>query len=208
MRLYDPRYRVGFWPLSGHVGDVSGYGEDGSWDGSAAYEDGPFGRQVGLFNATRFVDLGSPSRYNFVTPFSLSVWVRWSTNLDDYPILARWPGYLLRVRFNAIDMTVVTGGVLKTTTSAGTYQDNIWHHAVGVYDGTNVLVYVDGDRDTNRLAVGGALDDAAGVNMAIGAYPGPPAAQKFVGNIALASIYNVALTQDEVLDLYHFGRRS
>lgn len=82
-----------------------------------------------------------------------------------------------------------------TTLSSGTL-----YYVVGVYDGTNVNIYVDGTyeaQSATSLVVG-----TSSVNTTIGRYPGTTANNNWKGWIGDVRIYNRALSAAEVAALY------
>jgi hypothetical protein len=102
-----------------------------------------------------------------------------------------------------------------TSTGDATYSDeelndNLWHLAVGTYDGSlssaNLKLYIDGRLQTKTYIVGCDIEDIP-ESLGIGAnidqfgdsfYPW----DFFVGSIDDVRIYNRALTASEVHDLY------
>lgn len=100
------------------------------------------------------------------------------------------------------------------------YNDNLWHHFVGVYDGTNVLVYVDGRLDNTNSNAGpltssrlnvilggdpqyincGNAVPAAGNGFSING--GYPPQRDFCGKIAHFAFFTNVLTAGQILNLY------
>lgn len=74
-----------------------------------------------------------------------------------------------------------------------------WHQLVGIYDGANELFYVDGQLigSAGASTPGGSLDD-----LNIGRAP-DYGNRYFQGNIAQVAIYNYALSQSQVTNLYN-----
>ena len=79
--------------------------------------------------------------------------------------------------------------------------DTNWHHLVGVYDGTNMSIYIDGsEAATSTTSVPASLSATAGDNFQIGAI----GTSFFTdGSISNVSIFDEALTSTEVLKLYN-----
>ena len=98
----------------------------------------------------------------------------------------------------------------KAIASVTQQADNVWHYAVGVFDGTNLELYVDGESQ-GTLAKGGDLAfhasydySAIGVNRyAASSYETP-----FNGTIDEVVIYNVALTASEIRAIYNYQKSS
>lgn len=76
---------------------------------------------------------------------------------------------------------------------------NQWHHLVGVYDGSNVSLYVDGVLAARTAASGYLVADSN--NLAIGTLDGNALAS-FNGVIDEVQIYGVGLTASQVQSVY------
>ena len=80
---------------------------------------------------------------------------------------------------------------------------NIWNHLVGTYDGTTLRIYVDGVLAGSTVAVGTidatTLDSLIGVHNSL-------ATNFFNGLLDDVRIYNRALSNDEIKQLYNMGR--
>jgi len=87
--------------------------------------------------------------------------------------------------------------------------DSEWHHIAGVYDGSNAYIYVDGGLDSNSVSCSGSIvtNDWP---VYIGQNPHTwlsesSNARGWIGLIDDVRIYNYALTQSEVNDIYTGG---
>jgi len=93
----------------------------------------------------------------------------------------------------------------NTITTTDTYNDGKWHHAAGVYDGSTLKLYIDGQEvvsanatgtapvlDTNDLLIGAYEDGAVG-----------GAEQYFNGNIDDVRIWSDARTEAEIQEHMH-----
>jgi hypothetical protein len=79
--------------------------------------------------------------------------------------------------------------------------DTNWHHFVGVYDGTNVTIYIDGTQAaTSTTSVPSSLSATAGNNFQIGALNSSFFTS---GNIDELGIWNTALTSTQVAEIYN-----
>jgi len=84
---------------------------------------------------------------------------------------------------------------------------NTWYHLVGVYDGSRVIIYVNGEKYLGPSMTGSILhsDDslligAQHYNGAIGGY--------LHGTIAEVRIYNRALSEEKIKARYEYGLRA
>jgi chitodextrinase len=89
-------------------------------------------------------------------------------------------------------------GVQYNATKAGLTVGS-WYHLVGVYDGSNVRIYVNGQEGTPRAKNGVTLDGSGNVDI------GGAHGDRFKGAIDDVRIYNRAFTASEVVTLYNAG---
>ena len=95
-----------------------------------------------------------------------------------------------------ITFLIYINGVMKFATSTGDKVSyGAWHHIVCVYDGSNVLAYVDTEKFVGD-AVTGLIDDHSGKTLYIGQRS--DGNYNFHGLIGEARIYNRALTPLEI----------
>jgi len=101
-------------------------------------------------------------------------------------------------------MFISVSGVSKSAVSLGHYNDGLWHHVVGLFNGSNVLLYVDGGKETiTGDATTGPIVNTSAVDLVLGNYAA--AVNPFIGLIDDARIYNRALTATEIKKLYTLG---
>lgn len=94
------------------------------------------------------------------------------------------------------------GGAPNYLLYGGPVSANLWYHMVLTYNGTTAYAYLNGVQSTGNIGGNGG---SFGTNM-LGSYS-PLGAEYLNGSISMASIYNRALSQEEVLN--HFaGTRS
>ena len=75
-----------------------------------------------------------------------------------------------------------------------------WCHTIGVYDGLQLKLYLDGSLDATR-SYEGAIDDASGIPVTLGY--SPRTGRYLTGFIAFARIYDRALSESEVEHNYN-----
>ena len=153
-----------------------------------------------------YVDAGNDSKFNLTTGMTISAWInptvaatnkflvakRWSTNSYQIatagsinPQCSVWIG---TTRYDALGSTVL---------SAGT-----WYHIVGTFDGSNVKVYLNGVLE-DTTAASGSLDQSTDiVSIAKGLNNN---AYNFNGKIDETAIWNTALTQAQINQVYNNG---
>lgn len=215
-RLNDEKNILGYWPLNGHADDLV-RGNDGTWSGTERYTDGPFGKQISDYNGgADYVNVGtgaSPASGDF----TVSAWVDIATLGATKVIIsnrengAPWTGFYLVVSVgNQLNYQLNDQSNFHVySVGVKTLSANILHHVCLVVDRTNDLghLYIDGKADvtnTNISAVSGSIlstqDMWIGRDAAVGS--------NMNGSIGNVKLYNIALTADEIHNLFKMDHRS
>ena len=139
-------------------------------------------------------NLGAPSI------FTLSAWVRSSNISQAQNIFNANPPFFLRITSSTIRCGVNTGATVTWTFVNGniTLSSNVWYNLVLTYDQSFMKGYVNGVLDVNSVKTG--LPNWSGA-IRLGYTTGGEDAPS-VTNIAVAQIYNRALTASEVVQNY------
>jgi hypothetical protein len=113
------------------------------------------------------IELSNPSSLQISGNFSISVWIKYSSIIQGYAFSGCGNKYGIYVQNNLINLQHRdSGNVFRNVTSTSTFNDNQWHHVLGVNDGTNLKLYIDGTLN-NSNALGGANITSTG-NARIG----------------------------------------
>lgn len=194
---------VGEWHFDGDAKDSSGNGNDGIIYG-ANFVDGKFGKALSFDGVNDYVWLGSPSTLK-VSPVSIESWFK-TTDSSTQGIIYRWRWYgeglgvfAGKARFWIFDSVPTEYVVMSTIT----YSDGAWHQAVGVYTGSQVVLYVDGIQVANAPAGTIFYYDGGAAIGRDGDYSG----YYFNGLIDEVRIYNSALNAKEVKANYEAGQK-
>jgi hypothetical protein len=137
--------------------------------------------------------LGTPST------FTLSAWVRSSNISQAQNIFNANPPFFLRITSSTIRCAVYTGSWIFVNGNI-TLSSNVWYNLVLTYDQSYVKGYVNGVLDVNSAKTGTPIWGGAG-SIRLGYTTGGEDAPS-VTNIAVAQIYNRALTASEVVQNY------
>lgn len=203
---------VGCWPFfeggGNTVADLSGNGNRGILGSGVTWDGGKFGPSLNC-NESAFVTVANSTLFD--DKRTISYWMRptggWSSGEDsDERILthrtaaAPAPGvtFVLLQATGALRIANDIGAANINTTSTITSWSDDWYHIVGVADGSNIHLYINGI-DNAQTAHTGAFTTAVN-SLYFGC--SRSGATIFDGLIDNVLIYNRALTAGEIAKLY------
>lgn len=207
---------LGFWPLVGNVRDAKG-DNHGTWMGTERYEtETPAGGKAASFSGNgKAVMLGKKFAFSSDKPLTYSAWVsiaefnppkKYGIVLSMQTDANRFSAYLCtsgdvegKVGFNVGKSCVGDSHVLALNRP----EPKTWHHYVGVYDGREVVFYVDGVKQGAVEYTYGQLDAPSGPLIV-----GPNVVADwwlFKGAVANVAVWSRALTAAEATALYKLG---
>ena len=219
-QLPDP---VGHWTFDEGDGyttaDISGNGNDGTiWnDGVYWSDDTPSGtgHSLEFLGKTGGVYIGNPDILKIVGDITLAAWIKTGEATESWQnIVVKGHGVgenVLRIDANGHPTQIWCGSYDNTDHMVKSWDltDELdrWTHAVGTYSSDNGIwtLYLDGVWNNEAEDATGAVDADRG--WAIGARAPDstgvfPTERNFEGLIDDVRIYNVALTEDEVHQIY------
>ena len=144
-------------------------------------------------------------------PISVSAWVYWKSSTEPYnSIIAKEipgdnAGYSLSLKSNqklAWQLCNSGGSCIDVDGLGGNVGFNDWHYVVGVYDGSNMFTYIDGNLDYSKpesLAWGG--HDAGDLRIGGNSFFG--SGRYFNGSITNVQVYNYALSANQINQIYN-----
>jgi hypothetical protein len=94
------------------------------------------------------------------------------------------------------------GAANSAAVGATNVADGAWHHICGVYNDTDIRIYVDGELDADAVEYSGGLHNST-AQFHIGSYDSSNAL--YDGLMDEPIVFNRALSADEVADLYANG---
>lgn len=207
---------VGYWTFDGPdvagtaAYDRSGNNNTGTLTNGPVRKIGRIGQALKFDGSDDYVQVGNPSSLNISGNITVATWFKFSVSQTNRPIVNRWgtdQSYGLFVNSTGADnisFFIRVAEINKGAISNNTYNDGNWHYAVGIFDGSNVRLVIDGGRENiTGDATSGPIDTPA-TNVVFGQYNnlGNP----FNGLIDEVRIYNRALTPAEIKRLYNMGR--
>lgn len=206
--MKSPRFKkglVGYWPFSGNVNDASGNKNNGIIHGVAPVED-RYGtiNEAYRFNGSSYIEVpDAPSLRDIKGAVTMAAWINPQKKYGDW-ITVMQKGDRKKLQYSiavSSQRLVFADGGLNFAVMAK-IEMNKWQHIALTYDGSNVSLYLDGSitgswthkkellQNTNSLFVG--YDPLGGEEY-------------FIGDMDDVILYNRALTEKEIQDLYKAG---
>jgi len=214
---------IGWWELNDESGstaaDSTTYGNDGTLVGPPAWtDDAERGWCLDFTGENNYVTLPNESFFDITSNVSVMGWMKASyvSWRNFSTIVAKGTnnsgGWALHKasRANGMSFYVDVTGMPWYGIQAGVgIFDNQWHHVAGVYDGSNAYIYIDGGLDSNSIACSGNMT-TNNWDVYIGESSqeligGATNAREWDGFISDVRIYNYALTQSQINDIYTGG---
>ncbi|HDZ60309.1 MAG TPA: hypothetical protein ENH46_01245, partial [Candidatus Pacearchaeota archaeon] len=171
---------------------------------------GARGQAIDFDGVDDYVDVGNPSSLQITGNLTISAWIKTTdtsvsriVSKDD---VATNRDYLLQYSVSASEK--VRFGIFKSNTfyssgeSTTLVSDGSWHYIVGINNGTDLMIYVDGVLE-NSASNGGTIDNDA-VNLEIGRVGGGDD-EYFNGTIDEVMIFNRVLSPEEINASYNAG---
>ena len=193
---------VGIWLFDegkgGVAADTSGNGNDGEITG-AKWAEGKFGGAL-EFEPPHVVTVKPADSLNFKDQMTIATWVYMNKGVSDTAI-RRNGSYLLEVQsggervpgayvFGIWSGGGFTGGVWGKTV----VEPEKWYHIVGLYDGSEMKLYVDGTLEA-AVKQGGDVDQAG--DLLFGTFGG----EKFIGRLDEVIFFDRGITEAEIAEL-------
>ena len=193
---------VGIWLFDegkgGVAEDTSGNGNAGAITG-AKWVEGKFGGAL-EFEPPHVVTVEPSDSINFKDQMTIATWVYMNKGVSDTAI-RRNGSYLLEVQSQT---ERVPGGYVFGIWSGGGFTGGVWgtsviepekwYHIVGLYDGNEMKLYVDGTLES-ATKQGGDVDQAG--ELLFGTFGG----EKFIGRLDEVIFFNRGITEAEVAEL-------
>jgi len=199
---------VAYYPFAGNADDLSGQNNHGIVN-SADLTANRFGNpnSAYYFNGTSDnIRIQNSASLNFTKAITVSFWMNAAelyTSRESYPISHgnwenRWKISIIPQK--KIRWTVKTTAGVKDLDSDLIVSVDQWYHVVGLYDGANFDLYVDGELSSHTTFSGKILTTS--IDLMIGQCLPAVSQYNFKGVIDDVRIYDYALSADEIAQLY------
>lgn len=209
---------IGRWSLDDMAGetavDSTGFADGQLVAGPVWTAAGRLGGGLDFDGLDDRLDLGSPDYWSLPAPLADSLTIALWMRADDFAVqdarlMSRAVGLdeqdhlwmVSTIEGTGLRLRLRTGGATTTVaTEPGLLVAQRWHHVAAVYDGTGMILYLDGDPVASR-PLSGAIDDGAGIPMALGNQPPGAGDRPFAGTLDEVRLYRRALAGFEVAQL-------
>ncbi len=201
---------VGWWPFNGNANDESGNGNNGTVNGATLTTD----RFSNANAAFRFNGISSSITFPQLFIFnqsgdaSLSIWINKSTLINSqgtylYSTLSNVDANRFNFYFNnqnsRIDLDYRNPITLHQLNISNNFINNSWEHVIYTRIGNVYNLYINGQFVNSKTDASPNLPTAIG--WVLGA--DPTSIMDFVGNLDDIGIWNRALTQQEITNLFN-----
>lgn len=192
---------VGWWPFTGNANDLSGNGNNGTNNGATLTTD-RFGNLNNAYNFDGNNDFVSVPRNN-ISNFSVSLWLHTNINTEFSALVdanvSNWELYLKNLK-PTFTKWILAPGNYQELISTTTLPLSQWHHLTYTYSSNNVNIYLNG------LLIS-SFNNINLTNLNSGLYyfgaSISGSSQFYSGKIDDIGIWNRALTQQEITNLYN-----
>lgn len=215
---------LAYWRLDETSGatqfsDASGNSHPATISGTPSYSTTHYVENGSVqFSGTQYGSAASGTWCGTMSSYSIEAW--FATTVTGVKMLVSYdnsgasPGtatrvFMLYVENGAVRFTPLmsSGSYVQLLSPSATYNDGLWHHAVGTWDGTTAKLYVDGSQVTSA-ALSGTTTSGGGQPILIGTgnNNAPGNYLQYTGYLDEVALYSSALTSTQIST--HFGAAS
>lgn len=171
----------------------------------------------GTTSAPNIVTIPDNNVFSFSNNFTLSAWVKLNNTGVKQLVINKWVcggtqlEYQLGVDSGNRAFIIFSNGTGAYVNATGTnnLSTGIWYHLVGTYDGTKLVIYVDGNEERRTSTTSSMFNSTANLTFGAGeaissnrnCEEGSTTISRFTGLIDDVKIYNQALSSSNILTL-------
>ncbi|MFC1619953.1 LamG-like jellyroll fold domain-containing protein [Candidatus Neomarinimicrobiota bacterium] len=197
---------VAYYPFNGNAEDHSGLSNHGTVNGATLTAD-RFGNSASAYyfnGSTDNIRVPVSASLNFTNAITVSFWMKPADlpTREAYPLShGSWENrWKISIGNKRIRWTVKSNTGIKDLDSQTTITTGNWYHVVGIYDGTNFDLYLDGALSAHATFSGSISSTA--IDLMIGQERPGVTGYSFNGVLDDIRIYDYAVTASDVLHLY------
>jgi RHS repeat-associated protein len=205
---------VSYWELNEGSGTTAG-DSVGAHNGTihgAAWTAGTVGEALSFDGVDDYVKAVNSENLNFANIITVEAWARldatdftkWYTVVCNFES-SGW-GIEISPDYDKWEWLLHINGSYRTVRSDAVVIPGEWYHIVGIYDGSEVSLFINGVKQTATISVTGSIKESP-VAVTIGANPeaGGSFIRNFKGVIDEVAVYNTALSPEEIQQHYQNG---
>jgi hypothetical protein len=207
--FYNPANPSSYPGTGATVNNLTGSAPNGALEGSVTFTD-PYFTYNGTTSTIKINDSAVLEPGN--GDFTVELWVRPTVFSGQKILIAKadtglasgW-GYGLRLSPGSTAYFEVGNGTTRVVSPASTLSANIWQQVVGVWsnvDSKFIKMYVNGVSPGQTSHAFTSVRDTINP-LYIGSFSGGLFSQWFTGDSGITRIYNAALTEDQILQLFN-----
>lgn len=198
---------VSYWGFGNTTNDYTTNSNNGTIVGSSGFVADRFGNVNSAFGFVANTDIVcTTNSFNNIQVFSISLWFKTSnsgfvfgSNNGQCTHGGMWDRYVY-IKPNGNAEFYVFSGTQQYCTATGNYNDNLWHNAVAVLSPAGMKLYIDGVLSGQNNATTSAQNYVGYWRMG-GLQSG--GINTLIGNVDDIGLWNRALTQDEITNLFY-----
>jgi uncharacterized repeat protein (TIGR03803 family) len=201
-----PSGMVAWWPGDGNANDIVG-GNNGALVNGAGFAPGVVGQAFSVNGVNQTVTVPSSPSLSFGTtsPMTLELWAYRTSSADSMHIIGKRNAcadlnYQMAVNMGTGEGLCFGDGIGNEVASGLDLPINTWTHLAGTFDGATFSLYVNGVLMATQAGTLGPMNSAPLEFGDSGTCP------MFDGLIDEVSIYNRALSPNEIAAIYNAGR--
>ena len=182
---------------------------NGTLVSNTTWVDGKFGKALSFDGTDDYVNVADNSIFS-PSALTLSAWIKMNTLGSQDIIVGKGSEYWIGYNFTDINCTANRFGFgvyasASWTCASGLNQPTAgqWSHLIGVHDGSNIYLYVNGVKESGPIAKSSVTDQT--YTFGIGSFSSGPTTYATNAVIDEVKFYNRALTSTEITALYAAG---
>lgn len=201
---------VAYYPFDGNALDASNNGNDGTAYGGVQYENGVVGMAAKFNGSDGYISVNDSSSLDPGNSMTISAWIQFDPVLgpDQYShIISKWGGvgnasYALayNIGSNTISFGFHNADLCNYNINSSQLEIGRWYYITAIGTPNNIKLYVDGQMQSSLDVDYKPID---GNNPLIIGRENTVSRWFFKGMLDEVRIYNRALSDNEILELYH-----
>ena len=205
--LPPPANLVSWWPADGDASDIV-MSNNGFLKNGAAFAAGMVRSAFNFDGVDDYVAVSDDPSLNPIHAITVDAWINRSSLDNDYgPVVVKRPnnnsGYTLEAAYGDIAFHVYVSGRGYVSSPFATLPTDQWVHVAGVYDGSTISLYLNGNLIGSNTSAPGAIHVESG-ELGIGHDQANPD-RFYKGLIDEVEIFDRALSASEIQAIYTAG---